>query len=865
MTSPDPLSHLSPRHRRLFLEYGFGEHKSISHVSIIDAFRTHLQSTPGAAAVEYLGESITYQDLDRQSSQLAARLQQSGVRPGHRVVLLVKRSIPMVVGILGILKAGAAYVPLDGGIVPDTTLAHIISDANVQVILTLKAFAPRLVSYDVRSLLLDEVSPKMDVTGLSAAHDFTGLESAYIIYTSGTTGTPKGVDVTHRNVLNLVTNSPGDLGMKPGMRVSQLLNIAFDMAQWECLGSLVNGCTLCLRGSNWLDVLRTVDIVISTPSCLRKYTPTDFQPKVIATAGEPCPQVLADRWIASGTKYYNCCGPTETTIVNTIHEHTKLNQTLSIGRPTPNNNVYILDEEMKPVSIGDAGMIWAGGLGVARGYLNLPEKTADSFRPDVFANSGGMMYKTGDLGRWRTDGSKLLDILGRTDDQVKVKGFRVELDGVATAMEAAPGVHTAVALLIDEELVGVYAPDSADEKTVKMACTKVQPYYACPSRYVRLPEMPMTTNGKIDKKLVREIVSSSSSTSESLSGDSPTESSCPSTDSVSSDEEREPHIFSSVTKLAYDKVSPVTWESPSSFIPTRGRLFVNVVQQDGTTFSSRSSIFSRNHTPSVSRPASEIVATDEIPGAGVSATEGIELKGSNLADPSTHEARSTDSIVPQVLNADAPEDTSDIQKASTQTQVSKLMPSPGLTTSPSNLSVGSNSFDDRLLFAVPKKGRLHEKCMDMLRRADLQFTKPNRLDICIVKNLPIALVFLPASDIPRFVGESNVDIGITGQDVVLESGMQSLTKEMLRLGFGRCKLQVQVPEGSKIEREEDLAEKRIATSFEAVAGEHFGRIDARMGTKTKIEYLSGSVETACTLGLAEGIGTQRLILRLQLR
>ncbi|KAG8696252.1 hypothetical protein FRC08_007280 [Ceratobasidium sp. 394] len=649
MTSPDPLSHLSPRHRRLFLEYGFGEHKSISHVSIIDAFRTHLQSTPGAAAVEYLGESITYQDLDRQSSQLAARLQQSGVRPGHRVVLLVKRSIPMVVGILGILKAGAAYVPLDGGIVPDTTLAHIISDANVQVILTLKAFAPRLVSYDVRSLLLDEVSPKMDVTGLSAAHDFTGLESAYIIYTSGTTGTPKGVDVTHRNVLNLVTNSPGDLGMKPGMRVSQLLNIAFDMAQWECLGSLVNGCTLCLRGSNWLDVLRTVDIVISTPSCLRKYTPTDFQPKVIATAGEPCPQVLADRWIASGTKYYNCCGPTETTIVNTIHEHTKLNQTLSIGRPTPNNNVYILDEEMKPVSIGDAGMIWAGGLGVARGYLNLPEKTADSFRPDVFANSGGMMYKT------------------------------------------------------------------------------------------------------------------------------------------------------------------------------------------------------------VSRPASEIVATDEIPGAGVSATEGIELKGSNLADPSTHEARSTDSIVPQVLNADAPEDTSDIQKASTQTQVSKLMPSPGLTTSPSNLSVGSNSFDDRLLFAVPKKGRLHEKCMDMLRRADLQFTKPNRLDICIVKNLPIALVFLPASDIPRFVGESNVDIGITGQDVVLESGMQSLTKEMLRLGFGRCKLQVQVPEGSKIEREEDLAEKRIATSFEAVAGEHFGRIDARMGTKTKIEYLSGSVETACTLGLAEGI------------
>ncbi|KAG8721147.1 ATP phosphoribosyltransferase (ATP-PRTase) (ATP-PRT) [Ceratobasidium sp. 394] len=366
----------------------------------------------------------------------------------------------------------------------------------------------------------------------------------------------------------------------------------------------------------------------------------------------------------------------------------------------------------------------------------------------------------------------------------------------------------------------------------------------------------MTLSGPLSH-LSSQHCSSSSSSSESLSGDSPTESSCPSTISASSDEEQEPHIFSSVTKVAYDKVAPITWGSPSSFIPKRGRLFVNVVRQDGTTFSSRSSIFSRNHTPSVSRPASEIAVIDEIPNAEVDTNGPLELKDdSPLADLPTLGPRGTDPAVPGVLRVDATKTGDGIHNTLALPQVSKLASSSIPIPSP---SVISNSFDDRLLFAVPKKGRLHDKCMDLLRRADLQFAKPNRLDICVVKNLPITLVFLPAADIPRFVGQSNVDISITGQDVVLESGIQSLTKEMLRLGFGRCKLQVQVPANSKIEREEDLAGRRIATSFETIAGEHFGKIDRRMGTKTRIEYLSGSVETACTLGLAEGIGAQRLI------
>ncbi|KAH7333005.1 hypothetical protein B0J17DRAFT_579247 [Rhizoctonia solani] len=185
-------------------------------------------------------------------------------------------------------------------------------------------------------------------------------------------------------------------------------------------------------------------------------------------------------------------------------------------------------------------------------------------------------------------------------------------------------------------------------------------------------------------------------------------------------------------------------------------------------------------------------------------------------------------------------------------QEATSIPTPPLTESVPASPV--NTFDDRVLFAVPKKGRLHEKCMEMLKSSGLQFSKPNRLDICVVNNMPITLVFLPAADIPRFVGESNVDMGMTGQDVILESKMQNLTTESLALGFGRCKLQVQVPLSSGIDRVEELAGKKIATSFESVAGEYFGEIDTRLGTKTVVEYLSGSVETACALGLADGIG-----------
>ncbi|KAF8601392.1 HisG-domain-containing protein [Ceratobasidium sp. AG-I] len=170
----------------------------------------------------------------------------------------------------------------------------------------------------------------------------------------------------------------------------------------------------------------------------------------------------------------------------------------------------------------------------------------------------------------------------------------------------------------------------------------------------------------------------------------------------------------------------------------------------------------------------------------------------------------------------------------------------------------AESITGRLLFAIPKKGRLHEKALALLAGADIQFTRSHRSDVCLVHNHNIALVFLPASDIPRFVGQGDVDLGITGQDVILEAEMESLTREILKLGFGRCKLQVQVPEGGPIKSEADLAGKRVVTSFEVLAKKHFGRIDEAASKegeerKTTIDYIGGSVEAACALGLADGI------------
>ncbi|UKZ72079.1 uncharacterized protein TrAtP1_013017 [Trichoderma atroviride] len=451
-------------------------------------------------------QQTTYRQLAIRAQALATKLRSLGVRPHQRIPLVVKRSSEMVVGIWAILSCGAQYVPLDGGVVPDSTIRHVFEQSGGNIICCLTSTVHRI--RDLCPSASPVIIDQQELDSMPHEEKWVDLATSdsgcYIIYTSGTTGKPKGVDVTHKNVANLVCMSPGNLGIRPGNRVGQVLNISFDMAAWEIFACLCNGGTLVIRGSKWEPAIELLDTLVCTPTILSKYPPTKYPNiKVAATAGEPTSQDLADLW-AKHAIYWNSCGPTETTIVNTMQKHI-VGDGLSIGRPTPNNNVYILDDNGSPVPVGEPGTMWAGGYGVSRGYVGLEAKTKESYIPDPFTNDGSKMYCTGDLGLWRPDGS--IEILGRADDQVKVKGFRVELDGVSSSMASAPGVTRACALLIDGEIHGFAVPSNQDPGAILEHTRRLQPYYAVPSNVHLLDEFPTTANGKIDKKSLRMLAS----------------------------------------------------------------------------------------------------------------------------------------------------------------------------------------------------------------------------------------------------------------------------------------------------------------------------------------------------------------------
>jgi amino acid adenylation domain-containing protein len=420
----------------------------------------------------------------------------------------------MLVGILAVLKAGAAYVPQDVRTAPPTQLRQVARAAGIRVILTLRGLADRVPAMDGRTVLTLDTDAAVPQTAASFVPDRAAKpdDGCYALFTSGTTGTPNGILVTHRNVTNILLTAPGNLGIQPGWRVAHLLNIAFDMAAWEILGCLANGATLVIRGQSIVDAAERADVVIATPSVLATIDPTRCRRiKVVAVAGEPCPRSLADRW-ATRCAFWNCCGPTETTIVNTMHRYDPASRRLTIGRPTPNNTVYVLDGSGRPCPIGVVGEMWAGGDCVSVGYLDNPDLTAERYLPDPFLGGDRRMFRTRDLGRWTADGD--LEHWGRTDDQVKVRGFRVELDSVSTVLETVPGCTRAVTLKRDDRtLVAFVSPASVDAEVARRAVADALPYYCVPAEVHALPDLPMTARGKVDKSLLlasmtREAVAS---------------------------------------------------------------------------------------------------------------------------------------------------------------------------------------------------------------------------------------------------------------------------------------------------------------------------------------------------------------------
>ncbi|ANS65079.1 amino acid adenylation domain-containing protein [Streptomyces lincolnensis] len=410
-----PLRDLSPHDQRLFRQYGHGPAVRLPDPLVHHAVERHAIEAPYTVAAEHLGATITYGELNRYADALAVRLAREGVRPGDHVGLFVHRSIPMLVGLLGILKSGAAYVPQDIGLAPRARLAHVVRAAGTRVVLTVEQHAHRVpLPAGHRLIALDGPLPPAPRRG-TPRPGVSPDDGCHILFGSGsgTAGRPYGTKVTHRNIAGLLLTGPGGLGVRTGDRVAQLLGLASATAAWEILGCLAHGGTLVIRGEDTAATARTADVIVATPAVLSGLDPAACprlrRVAVVADTKEPCPRPLADRW-ARRADLLHCWGPAGTPVAATPYRHDPAAPLLTLGRPTPNNTVYVLGPGRRPLPIGETGELWTGGDCVPADHLthddfgHLGDPDPERCAPDPFLGGGRRMARTRALGRWTPDG-----------------------------------------------------------------------------------------------------------------------------------------------------------------------------------------------------------------------------------------------------------------------------------------------------------------------------------------------------------------------------------------------------------------------------------------------------------------------------
>ncbi|MEO7535571.1 MAG: non-ribosomal peptide synthase/polyketide synthase, partial [Ferruginibacter sp.] len=490
--------------------------------SIIDLFTEQSAKTPNAIALKFEEQELTYKELNERSNQLANYLRSRGVKEEMLVPICVERSIEMIVGILGILKAGAAYVPIDPAypqerinyMLADTAAALMVSSSST--ILSLK---------DIEIILLDTQWPIIDKqpkTDLQLNIKASNL--AYVIYTSGSTGTPKGVIIEHKAVVSLVKGidyvslSAEDILLSTG-------SSSFDATTFEYWSMLLNGGQLILCPENTLlesDLLkkeidnRKISKMWFTSSWFNQLVETNISVfeglESILVGGEKLSEqhIKKVRETYPSIKIINGYGPTEnTTFSLTYHIKNDLITTIPIGRPLSNRNVFVVNKNLRLVPIGVPGEICLGGDGLARGYLNQPELTAEKFVKNPFSKEAGTrMYRTGDIGKWLPDGN--IEYLGRRDEQVKIRGYRIELGEIETVLLQSGLVSQAVVLVKEDKqghkrLVGyIVAIGSFDKQAILNYLQGKLPDYMVPALWVELKSLPLTPNGKIDKRSLPE-------------------------------------------------------------------------------------------------------------------------------------------------------------------------------------------------------------------------------------------------------------------------------------------------------------------------------------------------------------------------
>jgi amino acid adenylation domain-containing protein len=508
-------------------------------------FEDQVQRHPEALALLHEHDSLTYAELNRRANQLAHRLIALGVRPDDRVAICTGRGPAMVIGVLGILKAGAAYVPMDPAY-PVARLTYMLADCAPAALLTQRMLHATIEAWtrettepaaaglaNLPVLMVDEDEAQDETQGAAkdeardaddartsqTGHNplvpgLTSKHLAYVIYTSGSTGQPKGVMIEHASTVNLLAWAAASFS---GAQISTTVlstSLTFDLAVFELFVPLTRGATVRLvqdlvSAGAWLEGATLVNTV---PSAIAAVVDQARLPPTVTTvnlAGEPLKRSLVDRVFASSDAQViaNLYGPTETTTYSTWIAMTRASGFVShIGRPVANTRVYVLDGRREPAPLGVIGEIHIGGAGVARGYLNRPALTAERFVHDPFAgDADARMYKTGDLGRWRPDGT--IEYLGRRDFQVKIRGYRIELGEIETALLASDGVREAVVIARedqpgDKRIVAYVVPHDGVELAVaalRARLSRELPEYMVPSAFVRLAALPLTPNGKLDR------------------------------------------------------------------------------------------------------------------------------------------------------------------------------------------------------------------------------------------------------------------------------------------------------------------------------------------------------------------------------
>jgi amino acid adenylation domain-containing protein len=489
--------------------------------SLAALVEAQVERTPDAIAVVYGEQKLTYRELNARANQLACELHKHGAGPDQLVGLCVERSTDMIVALLAIVKTGSGYLPLDP-LLPAERLGYMLEDSDVRVLVSEQSLREELPAFAGTTILLDDAAWQTNHRdNLAVAVEPEHL--AYVIYTSGSTGKPKGVQVTRGALINLLWSMREWLQLTQRDRLLAVTTISFDIAGADVwLNLLVGAQTVVASRESAADgdalrgLLERHDITFlqATPVTWRLLFDAGWlgKPDLQAVCtGEAMPPEVAEQLVPVTRRVWNLYGPTETTIWSTGYLVADGREPILIGRPVANTQCYILNLQGQPVPIGVTGELFIGGDGLARGYLNRPELTAEKFVADPFRGGQARMYRTGDLARYRADGN--IECLGRIDHQVKIRGFRIELGEIEAALKKQPEIKQAVVIARedtpgDKRLVAYYTTaltGESEEDTLSVGRLRSHlsaslPDYMVPAAYVRLESLPLTSNGKLDRK-----------------------------------------------------------------------------------------------------------------------------------------------------------------------------------------------------------------------------------------------------------------------------------------------------------------------------------------------------------------------------